>query len=53
VLERGDPDSFARTTYHYALLLAVAHLAAYILLTWVLLGFAARRRRRAGGTGKG
>ena len=43
---RGEPEAFRRNVYHYALLLMVAHLLAYIFLTWLLLGFAAMRARR-------
>jgi hypothetical protein len=46
---RGEPEAFRRNVYHYALLLVVAHLLAYILLTWLLLGFAALRGRRREG----
>lgn len=46
VLDRGDGPTFRRNVYHYGLLLGVAHLVAYILFTWLVLGAGARRAKK-------
>jgi len=46
-IQRGDAVTFRRNAYHYGLLLAVGHLLAYMLITWVMLGFVARKSRIA------